>query len=311
MRANRKSKIANPKSQIPMLSPSLVVPAFASWAFLVGASVGSFLNVCIYRLPRNESVVFPASHCPWCNTRLRLTDLVPLVSQLVLRSRCRYCGQWFSWRYFGVELLTGLCFAGLAWRYGFTWQLLPYAVLTAALLAAVFTDLDCWLIPDELTLVAALAGVGYDLALLVRHQTQMLRVPVPWPGHEFQAAVPQSVAGMLFAGGVVLLVGWIGTRLFRKESMGGGDVKLAAAVGAHLGLTAHLLSFFLVAVTAGSAVGIILLIARRKHGKDYLPFGPMLAGGALAVLFFGQWLTPALVRIYDPSVLWWLLAGHS
>ncbi len=125
-----------------MPSPSFILPAFASWAFLVGASVGSFLNVCIYRLPRNESVVFPASHCPWCNTRLRLTDLVPLVSQLVLRSRCRYCGQWFSWRYFGVELLTGLCFAGLAWRYGFTWQLLPYAVLTAALLAAVFTDLD-------------------------------------------------------------------------------------------------------------------------------------------------------------------------
>ena len=133
---------------------------------------------------------------------------------------------------------------------------------------------------------------------------------VPWPGHSFVVLLPQSVAGMLFAGGIVIAVGWLGTKLFRKESMGGGDVKLAAAVGAHFGLRADLLTFFLVAVTIGSVVGIILITLRRKRGKDYVPFGPMLAGGAFGALFFGQWLTPLLVRIYDPSVLWFLLSRN-
>lgn len=291
------------------MPPATSAYAVASvWAFLVGAAVGSFLNVCIYRLPREESVVYPASHCPWCHTRLRPGDLIPVVSQLVLRSRCRYCGQGFSWRYLGVELLTGVLFAGLVWRYGVSWPLLPTAVLTAALIAAVFTDLDCWLIPDELTVGAALAGVGYDLAGLTLHLTTPLRVSVPVPGHEFAVLLPQSVAGMLFAGGVVLGVGWVGTKLFRKESMGGGDVKLAAAVGAHFGLRADLFTFFLVAVTLGAVVGIILIAIRRKRGKDYLPFGPMLAGGAFGALFFGHWLTPLLTRIYDPSLIWFLLS---
>lgn len=310
--------------------------AFAAvWAFLVGATVGSFLNVCIYRLPRNESVVFPASHCPWCNTRLRPADLIPVVSQFLLKSRCRYCGQWFSWRYLFVEVLTGACFSGLVLRFGVGWELLPLAVLAAVLLATVFTDLDSWLIPDELTLGAALAGVAHNVALLPGYpladlqrslgevQQSLGELGLPflcrgsgpyflvgvnvWADSDFVALLPQSVAGMLFAGAAILGVGWLGAKVFRKESMGGGDVKLAAAVGAHFGLRAELLTFFLIAVTLGSVVGIILLTAKRRRGTDYLPFGPMLSAGAFGALFLGHWLTPVLTRLYDPSALWLLM----
>lgn len=267
-------------------------------AFAYGTVVGSFLNVCIFRLPRDESVVFPASHCPYCRTRLRPRDLVPLFSQIALGGRCRYCGQPISWRYLGVELLTGLCFMLVLWRTGPTLALLPNLLFAAALIAVFFIDLDTYLIPDELPLTIAVVGVTLDLVKLVLGRSHPVVVPLGWAGASLSVPIPSSFAGMVVAACALLLVGKLGTWLFKKESMGGGDVKLSGAVGAYLGLDAGILTYFLSAVVLGAVAGIVLMLLRRKRGRDYIPFGPMLAIGAIIALLFGDVVNPLLVGLY-------------
>ncbi|PIU62675.1 MAG: prepilin peptidase [Armatimonadetes bacterium CG07_land_8_20_14_0_80_59_28] len=261
--------------------------------------VGSFLNVCICRMPFGESVVSTPSHCPFCNTRLRVPDLFPLFSLIWLRARCRYCKQPVSWRYFVVELITGILFVLTGLNADSLLQLGANVVLVSSLIAILYIDLDHYIIPDELSLTPAAVGLGVDLYRLTFLHTLPPQIPVPWFGGGIQVPVPGSVLGLVVGSGVLLFVGWVGAKMFHKESMGGGDVKLAGTVGTYFGLSWHLLTFFLVSIILGAAVGITLIALKRKSGRDYMPFGPMLVVGAIVVLLWGDVVTPMVVNMYS------------
>jgi len=269
--------------------------------FVYGTVVGSFLNVCICRMPNDESVIKPPSHCPKCGTRLKAVDLVPLISFLALGRKCRYCGAPIGWRYFIVELTTGLVFVALYAKYQFRPDFFAFALFSAALIAVFFIDLDHWIIPDQLSIFGIGVGVVRDVYGLVvgepGHSVLYVRIP-------FTAAhVPMlwSIAGLVICGAVFYAIAVLGELAFKKEAMGGGDIKLAAAVGAvfagsvttWLGIGLALLSFF-VAVFVGSVIGIGMKIARRGERKEsYLPFGPMMVIGVLVTVFLGNQIISA------------------
>jgi len=254
-------------------------------AFIYGTVVGSFLNVCIWRLPRDESIIRPGSHCPSCSTLLKPWDNIPLFSFLILRCRCRYCGAKISWRYFGVELLTGIYFVLVLHSFGWTINALAYALFGASLIATFFIDLEHWIIPDQLSLFGIGLGVAHDAAELVAGSRSFMWIPVPWT--DGKLPLPQSIAGILACGGVFLAIAIISYYIFKKEGVGGGDIKLAAAIGANIAIGQAMLSFFL-AVALGSIIGVGLILARRKTRKDYVPFGPMMVAGALVTIFYGR-----------------------
>ena len=246
---------------------------------IYGLVVGSFLNVCIWRLPRDESLTKPGSHCPSCNTLLKAWDLVPLFSFLAQRCRCRYCGTKISWRYFGVELLTGVYFALTYWRFGLSADFLVYALFGAALIAIFFIDIEHYIIPDQLSVFGIGIGVARDLIELGMGKRETISL--------FSIPIPQSIIGILACGGAFLAIAIISWYIFKKEGIGGGDIKLAAAVGANLVVGQAFLSFFF-AVFLGSVIGIALIALKIKSRKDYVPFGPMMVVGAFIAMFYGQ-----------------------
>ncbi len=232
---------------------------FAIAAF--GALIGSFLNVVIYRVPRKESVAFPASHCPECNVDIKPYDNIPVISWLWLRGKCRQCGTSISARYPAVEALTAVLFGLAAWQFGLS-AALPAALFFVAVLVAVsFIDLEHQIIPNKIILPGMPIGLG--LVLL-------------------QGTSPALVgaAGFLIGGGLLLLVAMI-----NPAGMGAGDVKLAAFMGVFLGY--YVLIALLVAFVLGAVVGLILIVTKVRTRKDPLPFGPFLALGSLAALFAG------------------------
>jgi leader peptidase (prepilin peptidase) / N-methyltransferase len=272
----------------------------AAIALIYGTVVGSFLNVCIWRMPRDESIAKPASHCPQCNTPLRAWDMVPLISFLVQGRRCRYCKTPISWRYFGVELLTGAYFVfayymvvktGTSAEYV---KFLAYALFGASLIAIFFIDLEHYIIPDQLSVFGIVLGVAYDAIGLATGKSDAYMRPysIPVPGLSSDIPLPQSIVGILVCGGAFLAIAIISYYVFKKEGMGGGDVKLAAAVGAVLGWKLAMLSFFL-AVFLGSVIGVGLIVAKKKSRKDYVPFGPMMVAGAVIAMFYGKYIIHA------------------
>ncbi|MDH7482575.1 MAG: prepilin peptidase [Armatimonadota bacterium] len=257
----------------------------AAIAFIYGTVVGSFLNVCIWRMPRDESIIRPGSHCPSCKTLLRAWDLVPLLSFLIQNRRCRYCGEPISWRYFLVELLTGGYFAVTYIWFGYSVNFFANALFGAALIAVFFIDLEHWIIPDQLSLFGIVVGLVHDGIELAIGGRQPYWIPVP--GTDLLLPVPQSIAAIIICGGFFMAIAVISYYVFKKEGMGGGDIKLAAAIGANLGIWPSMVSF-LIAVALGSLIGIGLILAGRKTRKDYVPFGPMMVAGAIIAIFFGQ-----------------------
>jgi leader peptidase (prepilin peptidase) / N-methyltransferase len=236
---------------------------------IIGAVVGSFLNVCIHRLPREESVVFPSSHCPACGQKLVPLDLVPVISYLFLRGRCRYCGAPIAWRYPLVEGLTALGFA-LAWSVsaGDPIAFLARIVFVSALIVIFFIDLEHLVIPDAVSLTGLIAGLLYN----------------SFEGHFFPA-----LAGALLGFALLYAIGFLGKLFYHKEIMGEGDLLLAAFMGAYLGWAGILLAVGLAYLLA--ALVIIVLLALRKVKMDnYIPFGPALAAGGFIALFWGNQL---------------------
>lgn len=300
-------------------------------AFIYGTVVGSFLNVCIYRMPNDESIVKPPSHCPKCNTRLRGPDLVPLLSFLLLGRKCRYCGTPISWRYFGIELLTGLTFIAIIWKFDplvNLVDLITFALFAAALIAITFVDLDHWIIPDQLSFFGIVLGIARDVFGLITHEAghSLMRIPIPFTG----VHVPMlwSVAAVLMCGMLFIGIDLLGRVLFLRKpeeddenakkrpkppveeegdeemAMGGGDVKLAAAIGAvfagvtnsWMGLGLAGFSFF-VAVFLGTVIGIsYAAITRQSMKRLKLPFGPMMVAGAFIALFFGKFIIEAYLK---------------
>lgn len=277
------------------------------FVFLLGAATGSFLNVCIWRMPREESIVHPGSHCTRCNTSLSAADNIPLISFLLLRGKCRYCGAPISPRYFAIELLTAVYFLFTYYWFviagSFTSDAMRYiafadaALFGAAMIAIFFIDLEHFIIPDELNIFGIVLG-------LVANGIAIATGNAGWTTNilGFQIPLPASIVGILVCGGVFLLITVASYFVFKKDAMGGGDIKLAAAVGANLALGPALLSFFL-AVVMGSIIGVALILSRKKSRKDYLPFGPMMVAGALIAMFYGQELIRAWMNYSGLSIV--------
>lgn len=244
------------------------------FVFLFGLCIGSFLNVCIYRLPAGRSIVRPRSMCPKCGHRLTAADNIPLLSYAVLRGRCRSCGVRISLRYPLVELLSGIMAAAVLYEFGLTPSALIYYIFIAALIVITFIDLDHRIIPDVITL----PGIPFFFLAA-------LFLP--------EVSVRDSVTGFLAGGGILFLVAWSYERLTGKEGMGGGDIKLLAMMGTLMGWKGVIFTIFVSSAT-GTLVGVPLMLLNRADGKLALPYGPFLAAGGVVYLFFG----PELIDWY-------------
>lgn len=235
-------------------------------AGLFGTAIGSFLNVCIHRLPRHESIVWPSSRCPACRGRIAPYDNVPLLSFLWLRGRCRACRAPISFRYPLVEAANGLGYVWIVGWFGLGWPALAYATLFSALLVVTFIDLDHQIIPDRVTLPGIPLGILCAATVL----------PV---------GLFNSLLGVMLGGGLLWLMAWLSPYLFGKEGMGGGDIKLLAMVGAFLGWQPVLVTV-LVGSSVGAVVGLSMIALKLIRRDQYLPFGPFLALGAVVAMFF-------------------------
>ncbi len=239
-----------------------------SFFFIFGLVFGSFLNVCIYRIPRGESIVWPSSHCPVCGAPISPKDNIPLLSYALLGGKCRHCHTRISWRYPLVEFLTGVAFAAIFWKFGPSRETLIFSVLTLLLIVISFIDIDYKLILNKITLPGIFLG-----GLL----TIGLRVLTP----------KQALLGLAVGGGGLLLIAFLGGLLFGKESMGMGDIKLAAMIGIFLGVKgtafALIMAFFIAALFSFVAMAL-----KKATRKSQIPFGPFIAAGTLVYLFWGE-----------------------
>ena len=236
------------------------------------AAVGSFLNVVIYRLPRGQSVVAPRSQCPTCGHMLNWIDLVPILSYLMLRARCRYCRARIPLRYAAIEALSMLSLS-LVWYNTGNILRWPYVVLAALLIAITFIDYHHFYIPDKLLLVGGGAWVG-------------LRALLPF------IELSRALLGLALGFAVMLVI-----YLLARGGMGFGDVKLTALLGLYLGPAPVLLTLLL-SFVVGAAAGILLMILKLKGRKDMLPFGPFLALGAFFTMLWG----PAIILWYTQVI---------
>lgn len=237
-------------------------------AFIFGSCIGSFLNVCIYRLPISRSIVSPPSSCPGCDTPIRAIDNIPILSFLFLRGKCRRCHTPIPFRYPLVELLGGLFAVCVYLKFGLTLEALVYYIFIAALMVITFIDLDHKIIPD----VISLPGI-----------------PLGFVGSFFIPSLTykSSLLGILLGGGSLLAVAVIYNLLTKKEGMGGGDIKLLAMIGAFVGWKGVLLTIFM-SSAIGTLCGLLVMVQSGKNMKLAIPFGPFLAIGSLIYVFFGE-----------------------
>jgi leader peptidase (prepilin peptidase) / N-methyltransferase len=255
---------------------SLAVPSWFFYIILVllGLILGSFYNVCIYRLPREESIAWPGSRCPHCQHSLSVLDNLPLVSFLLLKGSCRYCQTPISYQYPLVEALTGFATVLIGWKFGLSWAFLQALFLVSALLIVSFIDLSHQIIPDWISY----PGIGVGLIF-----SWLTGSPGLW----------SSLIGVLTGGGVLWLLAVGYQLLAKKEGMGGGDIKLLAMIGAFLGWPGVLVTLLLGSFL-GTIAGLVLILIWKKDRTYAVPFGPFLSLGAVIHLFFG----PTLLNWY-------------
>jgi leader peptidase (prepilin peptidase)/N-methyltransferase len=252
------------------------MPDYIVWAYaaLLGAAVGSFLNVCIYRLPEGLSVVSPRSRCPVCGHEIGWRDNVPVLGWLLLRGRCRGCGTRISAQYPLVELTTALLWLAAALRFGASWQALSTALFFTLLLGIALTDARAYTIPDEFSLGGLAAGLLLSLA----------------PGG---ISPLQSAIGAALGFGLLYAVAVLGEWIFKKPAMGGGDIKMMAMVGAFLGPAGVVLTLFL-----GALLGTLIFAPISMKTEKLVPFGIFLALGAAVTEPWGGVMTDWYVRTF-------------
>src|SRR3989338_6676558 len=241
--------------------------------FIFGSIIGSFLNVCIYRIPRNESIIFPGSRCPSCKKAIEWYDNIPFLSYIFLRARCRSCGSKISFRYFAVELISAVCFLILFMNFGITQRFWIYSIVTFSLIVVTFIDLGFQIIPDRITIGGMLLGVIFSIFLPELHNV-----------YTWRHGLMKALSGGLAGAGAIYITGVLGKMAFKKESMGGGDVKLMAMLGVFLGWEKALLIFFL-APFFGVPAGLYL---KLKTKTDIIPYGPFLSMASFTVMMWGQ-----------------------
>jgi leader peptidase (prepilin peptidase) / N-methyltransferase len=255
---------------------------------LFGLIVGSFLNVCIARLPREQSIVSPPSHCPRCRTPIRWYDNVPLLSFLALRGKCRKCGLPISWRYPLVELLNGLLYLWAFAEFGLAGEAAMAMALCSALLVITFIDFDHQIIPDVITLpgmVIGLLAAPLFMSALEPPMAFGLGRLLPFAGAYLTGFV-NSLVGLVLGAAPLFVIGWLWEKFRKIEAMGGGDVKYMGMVGSFLGWKGAFLTIMLGALT-GSLVGVTLIALKKHQADKVIPFGPYLAFGTLCTLFYG------------------------
>ncbi len=250
------------------MDPDLILTFFS---FIFGLALGSFLNVCIYRIPLKESVISPPSKCPQCGKRIKFYDNIPLLSFILLSGKCRYCNNPISWRYPIIETITGLLSIALFIRYGLSFQYFILLFFAMALVTISFIDLDHQIIPNIISLPGILAGLV--VSIVFEH--------VLWL---------DSFIGIIVGGGALYLIGWGYEFITGKEGIGGGDVKLLAMIGAWLGWR-PLALIVLMSSLVGIIIGSVFLLMSGKGLRSRIPFGPFLSIGSLLYLFFGRELT--------------------
>ncbi|MCH7879051.1 MAG: prepilin peptidase [candidate division Zixibacteria bacterium] len=240
-----------------------------TYVALVGLAIGSFLNAVVYRLPRKIPFGLSRSVCPTCKKQIRALDNIPLVSYMILRGRCRDCKSKISFRYPAVEALNAAVYIWLYFHYGLSVELAMAAIFSSALLAIIFIDLEHMIIPDVITLPGIGLALGYSLT-----SAGMGMLP--------------SLLGAVVGGGSLYAIALLGDWLFKKESMGGGDIKMAAALGALLGWKNVLLVFF-VSALIGLLVSIVVMVFSAKFRRErMLPFGPFLALAGFFAMIYGE-----------------------
>lgn len=236
---------------------------------LGGVSIGSFLNVLIYRLPRKMPLILERSICPHCQNKLKWYHNLPLVAFVFLRGKCAFCQKRISWRYPFVELLNGLFYLYFYWQFGLSYEFFVFCFLASALLAIFFIDIDFQIIPDAITLPGIVLGLA-----------------VSWlPGG---IGILNAFIGLLVGGGSLYLIALLGDWIFKKESMGGGDIKMTAMLGTFLGWK-QILFIFICSSLIGLVVSIILMIFSKKVRESRIvPFGPFLALAAAISMLYGN-----------------------
>lgn len=233
---------------------------------VVGLVIGSFLNVCIHRLPVGQSVVSPGSHCPSCKRPIRWRDNVPILSFFLLKGRCHWCQHAISYRYPVVELMNAAGYLAVVVKFGWHWASVAYGIFFSALLVVTWIDLDHQIIPDVISLPGILLGLILAATIL-------------------PLGFINALVGVLVGGGVLWGLAAASPLLFGKEGLGGGDIKLLAMIGAFLGWQETLLTLMIAAIV-GSIIGVGLIAFRLMGREQYIPFGPFLSLGALLTLFF-------------------------
>jgi len=266
--------------------------------FIIGSVIGSFLNVCIHRIPIGSSIVFPPSQCPRCGSRVKAIDNIPIVSYILLRGRCRDCREVISPRYPLVECLNGLLYALIAWRFGIGGSGIFYMAFTSALIVITFIDLDHQIIPDSITLPGIVVGLLFASLPSIWNAAMTAEVPAalrsislvdPYNRSQ-EMGFLRSLMGMAIGGGLFLAIAAIS-----RGGMGGGDIKMMGMMGSVLGWKGVLMTTFAASLT-GSIIGILLMIFRGKGRKSKIPFGPFLALGGMLSLLFGEELVGIYLR---------------
>ncbi len=242
--------------------------------FLLGLVIGSFLNVCIYRIPNKMSISYPPSHCPNCEHKLNALDLIPVLGFLINRGRCRYCKEKISIQYPIIELIIAIIFLFLFNKFGLCIYFVKYAVITSLLIIVTLIDLKTQEIPDRLIIFGLMAGLLFNL-------------------YDIKADMLQGILGFLLGGGAFLIIAMV-----TQGAMGGGDIKLMAVLGLFFGwkmiILIALLSFLL-----GAIISLILIATKIKGRKDYIPFGPFISIAALITIFYGQ----QILQLYMLSIV--------
>lgn len=242
------------------------------YIFFVGLIFGSFFNVCIYRIPKGESIAFPPSHCTSCNTRLKPMDLVPVFSYIFLRGKCRYCGEKISPRYAIVEFATAVMYAGLYCKFGLSFDFLKYVILVSFLLIIGLIDYDT----TDVYLVTTLSGIIVGVILAI--------------AGFFMGEPPLNyLLGALLSGGIIAFI------IILTGGMGWGDAEICVMAGMYLGLGKSVVMMFF-SFVLGGIIGIMLIITKKKSRKDYIPFGPYIVLGTMIAVFFGD----TIIRWYMP-----------